>query len=357
MRKDGLETLLYVNNLMHSPMKGFILENISIAIDGGHSSFKVRAARASSPSERISLQIPTFVTPAITIAHDQTRLLAESETVELAGQKYFFGETAFRQSRAETFTGQHIDWIETVQHDVMLLGAWQKVTNMLDQGPANIRLVMGLPAKHYAAQKELLRQRAEDLLRPRLGSGQELHVLIQSQSDAPLQWLSINADGTINAKRNIDQESWGVIEIGHFTTDFSMSIGGSVVDHAVTSCAGLGIVYEALSTAMAAERFPTDLQTVETAFRTLEIKVHGQSRHLGFMVHSALSTFTAYLLDEANRIFAGKAAVLDGIVVGGGGAEVMFSRLNSKFPTAVCSNDPRQMVAEGFCRLGLLSFS
>ena len=43
------------------------MENISIAIDGGHSMFKIRAASLASPDARHSFQIPTVVIPAITL--------------------------------------------------------------------------------------------------------------------------------------------------------------------------------------------------------------------------------------------------------------------------------------------------
>jgi plasmid segregation protein ParM len=333
------------------------LENISIAIDGGHSMFKIRAALSSSPATRISLQIPTVVMPAIRITNEQTRVLAESDTVEMDGEKYFFGETALRQTRSDGFTGQNVNWIETVQHDVLVLGTWRKVMHILGDGPANIHLVMGLPAKYYVAQKDILRQRVEALLRPRLRSGQRLHILIQSQADAPLQWLSITGDGAMNLDRNLDTENWGVIEIGHFTTDFAMSLRGSMVEHAVASCAGLNTVYDALSAALAAERLPTDLDTVELALRTREIKMHGRVKHVTSMVDGVLSAFKSTLLDEANRVFGGKAAVLDGIVIGGGGAELLFPFFKSRFPTAIGGDEPRMMVAEGFCRLGLMSLA
>jgi plasmid segregation protein ParM len=180
---------------------------------------------------------------------------------------------------------------------------------------------------------------------------------MQSQADAPLQWLSINRDGAVNPDRDLDTESWGVIEIGHFTTDFAMSLRGSMVEHAVTSCPGLSTAYDALSAALATERLPTDLDTIELALRNREIKVHGKVRHVAALVDGALSAFKSTLLDEADRVFGGKAAVLDGIVIGGGGAELLFPFLKSRFPTAIGGSDPRMMVAEGFCRLGLMSLA
>jgi len=128
-----------------------------------------------------------------------------------------------------------------------------------------------------------------------------------------------------------------------------------MMEYAVSSCPGMHLVYEALSCAMAEERLPTTLEVIETAVRTKSIKLYGKPRDVSEILNKAKSGFIATVLDEADRIFGSKAAVLDGIVVGGGGAEMLFTSLRDRFPNAICGDDPRMMVAEGFCRLGLMS--
>jgi plasmid segregation protein ParM len=331
------------------------LENISIAIDGGHSMFKVRAASLSQPHPGLSFQIPTIVMPAIPLTNERTRQLAEQETVDLDGKKYFFGETALRQGRSEVYTGQHVNWIESVQHDVLVLGAWRKVMQEMGNGPARVHLVLGLPAKYVAPQREILRRRVSDLLTPRLAPGQTLRILVQSQADAPLQWISIQEDGTLNSARDLDNEAWGVIEIGHFTTDFALSDHGAMLEYASVSSPGMSLVYDAMASAMAREKLPTTLDVIELAIKSGEIKLYGNRLDVRHLLEEAVTGFESTVLDEADRVFQQKAALLDGIVVGGGGAKFLYERLRQKFPNAVCCDDPRMMVAEGFCRLGLMS--
>lgn len=331
------------------------MENLSIAIDGGHSMFKVRAALLSSPDNRISFQIPTIVMPAITLTNEQTRLKADAETVELEGRRYFFGETALRQGRSEVFTGQNADWIESSQHDALVLGAWRKVMNSIGKQPARVHLVMGLPAKFVGAQREVLRKRIIALLTPRLIPGQTLKVMVQSQADAPLQWLSIQRNGSLDRQRDLDNEAWGVIEIGHYTTDFALSDRGAMMEYAAVSCAGMHLVYDGMSSAMAQAKLPTSLDIVDAAVRSGTIKLFGQPVDVSHLLGQAKAGFEAVVMDEAERLFSQKAAVLDGILVGGGGAELLFARLKQRYPNAMCSDEPRMMVAEGFCRLGLLS--
>jgi len=331
------------------------MENLSIAIDGGHSMFKVRAASLASPDERLSFQIPTVVMPAIGLTNEQTRQKAELETVELDGRRYFFGETALRQGRSEVYTGQNADWIESPQHDALVLGAWRKAMQAFGDPRARVHLVMGLPAKFVGPQRDTLRSRIAALLTPRLLPGQTLKVIVQSQADAPLQWLSIQNNGSPHPQRDLDNEAWGVIEIGHYTTDFALSDRGAMMEYAAVSCAGMHLVYDGMSSALAQAKLPTSLDVVEAAVRSGGIKQFGERVDVSHLLRQAKAGFEAVVMDEANRVFGQKAAVLDGIIVGGGGAELLLDGLRQRYPNAVSSDEPRMMVAEGFCRLGLLS--
>jgi plasmid segregation protein ParM len=331
------------------------MEKLSVAIDGGHSMFKVRAASLSSPDNRISFQIPTVVIPSIALSNEQTRQRAEAETVELDGRRYFFGETALRQGRSEVYTGQNADWVESPQHDALVLGAWRKVMQAVGKQPTRVHLVMGLPAKFVGSQREILRNRIVALLTPRLLPGQTLRVMVQSQADAPLQWLSIQGNGNLDSRHNLDSEAWGVIEIGHYTTDFALSDRGAMMEYASVSCPGMHLVYDGMSSAMAQEKLPTTLDVVDAAVRNGAIKLFGKPVDVSHLLNQAKAGFEAVVMDEAERVFGQKAAVLDGILVGGGGAGLLLDRLKQRYPNAVCSDEPRMMVAEGFCRLGLLS--
>jgi plasmid segregation protein ParM len=214
---------------------------------------------------------------------------------------------------------------------------------------------MGLPAKFVGPQREILRKRILDLLTPRLAPGQTLRVMVQSQADAPLQWLSIRSDGSLDPHRDLDNEAWGVIEIGHYTTDFALSDRGAMLEYAAVSCPGMHLVYDGMSSAMSQAKLPTSLDVVEAAVRNGGIKLFGQRTDVSHLLSHAKAGFEAVVMDEADRIFGQKAAVLDGIIVGGGGADLLLSRLKERYPNAVSSDEPRMMVAEGFCRLGLLS--
>lgn len=139
------------------------MTHLAIAIDGGRSMFKVRAVLSTAPENRFSFQIPTIVMHAISLTNEQTKQRAEADTVEINKEKYFLGETAQRQSRSEGFTGQNASWIESTQHDVLVLGVWRKVIQAIKVHPQHIHLVMGLPAKYDSYQTFMRKTRRKTL--------------------------------------------------------------------------------------------------------------------------------------------------------------------------------------------------
>jgi plasmid segregation protein ParM len=91
--------------------------------------------------------------------------------------------------------------------------------------------------------------------------------MVHSQAEAPLQWLALRADGTLDPDRNLDREAWGVIEIGHYTVDFAFCDRGNMVEHAVYSCPGMHRVSNALAQEFAAQGLPTSLEPIPVGLR------------------------------------------------------------------------------------------
>ena len=144
---------------------------ISIGIDLGHSSVKT-AIKSGNKMPVIGgyTIFPTVVRGWTPIANEETARRAEADTVEVNGKKFFVGETAQRQSQAETFTGQNRNWIATEQHDALMASAWNRAMGVLAKPennmaePEQISLVLGLPASYYAEQRDALLSRARGLL-------------------------------------------------------------------------------------------------------------------------------------------------------------------------------------------------
>ena len=164
-------------------------------------------------------------------------------------------------------------------------------------------------------------------------------------------------DGTINTQVDLDNQSWGTIEIGHLTTDFCFSKHGSMVEAASTSCEGVSVVYAAVSAELSNQRFPIGIDIVDKVVREKTLKTVKGPIDMTAVVDKAKAGLVAAVVNEANRLFAQHAIVMDGIIVAGGGAPLLIEELRKSLPGVTMNEEPRMVVAEGLCRLGLMSLN
>lgn len=301
---------------------------------------------------------PTVVRNWTPIANEETARKALADTVVVNGKKFFVGVTAQRQGQADNFSGQSRNWIDTEQHDALLVSAWDRASSVLAKNgmadPDRISLVLGLPASYYTEQRETLRTRANSLLQRLVKPHQELQIYVESQSRAPLLCVVFDPNG-IETGRAGEDESWGVVEIGQFTTDFTLHDRGQEVDSAASSARGAQMVYDRIAAAFKQKSFVADFDTISTAIQSRKIKVYGQETDVSEMIAPAVHEFTNYILDEVATRFGEKAQRMDGIIVAGGGAYIVGQEIRAKYPNAVIPTHPRFAVAEGYARFGLLT--
>lgn len=331
----------------------------SIGIDLGHSSVKISVKSGNKiPLIGAAEIFPTVVRNWASIANEETAKKAEVDTVDVNGKKFFIGVTAQRQGQAENFSGQSRNWVETEQHDALLIGAWNRANAILAKNemldPDRISLVLGLPASYYVEQREPLRQRAISLLQRLVKPHQELSIYVESQSRAPLLCVVFDSYG-VETGRAGEDESWGVVEIGQFTTDFTLHDRGQEVDSAASSARGAHMVYDRIASTFKQKNYLSDFETISTAIQSRKIKVYGKEVDVSDLISPAISEFSSYILDEVATRFGEKAQRMDGIIVAGGGAYIVGPEIKAKYPNAVIPTNPRFAVAEGYSRFGLLT--
>lgn len=331
---------------------------VVVGMDIGHSSVKLALASMVSPQARTMVQFPTVVASAIEISNEDTRARAAQETVQLSnsygnGGQYFFGKTAIRQGRSSAFSGQTKDWVNSVTHDVLVLGAWKKAFEVLHPYAKHIVLVLGLPTAYYAGQKVALKSRIQSLLLPLIKDGQTLDILIKAQSEAPLQTLVFDNDGAIGNRHQMSKESWAVIEIGHFTTDFSLCVDGDMIEDASGSDDGAHMVYERVSAVFEKNGWSTRIEVIDEAIKSGSYSHYGSSIDISQIIADAKAALSNKVVDTAKRLLGEYGPSLTGVLVAGGGAPLIFDGVKSQFPNATVTSEPTFTVAEGFCRVGL----
>lgn len=326
----------------------------SFGIDVGHSSVKIAASMLHLPTIRHTASIPTVVIPAVKIADEHTAQLASRETVTINGASYFFGTTAILQGNATVFSGQDRNWIESNVHDVLVVAAWQKAMALINSSPRGINLVLGLPMAFFSAQKAALKARVQALLEPHLSFGQQLTILVRPQSLVPLINLQHALDGTLSTTYKADSESWAVIDVGHYTTDFCILLQTQIQDIAGDSIPGMSKVYSAIRSEFQSRDYSVVLESIDEAVKRKVIRHYG-ALDVSAIVEAAAKPLRNVIIDRAQTLFSDVASRLNGIIVAGGGGALVFDAIKTAFPNAELAPAAELALAEGMCRFGLFA--
>jgi len=306
-------------------------------LDVGHSAVKISTSFFSSI-------IKTAVCREIQISDESEARRARDETVDVPGHgRYFFGETALVQGVNAGSLGLSDSWIETPEYAALVLAGLRKITRA-SNGAAPSIIVMGLPAALYARQKRPLLD-----LSARILPG--TRIVVAPQSYAPYVGLKLNFNG-IPDRRYAEMNSFAVIEVGYYTTDFAMIQDDRPVERANTSCSGVRVAVEALQRILSNKGMQADMSECETSIVSRSIKHFGRMQDIGHSVDAAIAPLVSEVNDAANRLFEAHARKLDGIILAGGGAHLVERGLRDRWPNLILPEDPRFAVAEGLRRMG-----
>lgn len=316
----------------------------TIGLDVGRSAVKVVANAGGVYFRDL---IPSIVSPAIDLADETTAARAALDTVEVAGRKYFTGDTARLQGGASMTVGLSHDWINSTEYLVLVKAALKRLADRGVPGLDEPFIVLGTPAKLYGAQKERLIARTSEVV------GAEMKVLpqpmgafcsfFQDQRGVPIK------ENQFDGSR---LRSWAVVEVGHYTTDFLLMREGQYIERVADSCEGINYAAEHLVRLLAKENVQVTLLQAEEALRTKKV-FHFGARDVSEQVSKAVDFVVQKILAKANSLLSNEVSTLDGVLLAGGGAEIISDALRQKWPHTVLLDNPRMAVADGFCRFGM----
>lgn len=311
----------------------------AIGMDIGHSAVKLAWNEAGAPR---SMLFPSAVVPYFHISEENTRRMAELDAVTIHDQRFFIGDTAAVQS-ATSVTGLNMDWIKTKEHSALLVGAANKLTQR--NVPVSGRVIcLGLPVVAMARQHAMLQTEATRLF-------PDATVKIFPQPLAAYQTLMLDADGNPSRDRNMVQESWAVIDVGHFTTDIILMDRGRWIEDVSGSCSGISKACTHFQRLIAAERFEIDLLEAEECIKTGKLMEYGKAIDVSKEVTQAMEALITEIREEAHKRLSDRVRKLNGVLITGGGAGFVHDALVRVWPNTVISDVPRLAVAEGMRRL------
>ena len=107
---------------------------------------------------------------------------------------------------------------------------------------------------------------------------------------------------------------------------------------------------DALTRSMSEKDVTVDLNEAEEALQTRTIKYFGETR-LSKEVELATSSIVADVLDTSKKLIEPHVRKLDGVIIAGGGAPLVFDEIKAKWPHAVLADNHRFSVSEGMRRM------
>jgi len=313
----------------------------AIGLDIGHSAVKL--AISDSKGERHHLVVPTAVCQAFRISDEIEAERAAKETVRVGNVDYFIGETAVVQGGINVTTGLSEDWVNTPEHTALMVGTFQKACALAKV--EHPRLVLGLPTHLYARQREKLR----DIAITALGVKD---VRVVPQPMGPYFEAMFDEKGVPMSA--VNEESWGVVEIGYFTTDFMLMMHGRWVEKASGTCSGARVAAEHLQRILGDKGVTAELSECDEALRKRQIRNFNTKLDVTNEVNEAISILANEVVDHATRLMEPYARRLDGVIVAGGGAAFMFDKIKERWPHATSPQNPRLSVAEGMRRFACM---
>lgn len=327
----------------------------TVSIDAGRSAVKAVLIDSINPSQRVRCLLPNATMPAVALSDQSTRDRAARNTVEVMGMTMFVGETAMTQSGpSSTPNGLNDDWFFSAEHLAVVFGAIKRLNAecpALDV--AACQLYLGLPAGLFTTRLKEYRAFIREHTRSGPFQINEKNIFIHAQPWGALYSAMLNADGGDSGCIHPEHESWGVIELGHHTTDFLVLSYGDIVERTVGSCAGVRVVAEEIVREMRVQNVTASQSAITNALAGLPVKRFSDS----ISFNDARSTGVRALTDELNREtrsrFESLMQTLDGIILAGGGAALVEPWAKTLGPNIVVLDDPRFAVAEGFGRFSL----
>lgn len=317
-----------------------------IALDAGRSAFKVIAYAQGVLQE---FTIPSLVTPWEQISDDGQAASAENETVEVYGHRYFCGDSARLHSGATMTVGLSDEWHDSTEYRALCLAAIKKLSLRGVPGLVDPLIIVGTPAKLYQAHRfkhqeitsQTINGTVKALSQP---MGAYLSYLMDDRG-LPIRDRMYREDGS--------KRSYGIIEIGHYTSDFILIREGAPIDTSFKTCEGMHMASDKLMQILTNKGFSNQTPVkCTTSLMTRTSRLREQNVHIGAEVTEAAKYVADRIVRTAVNTFSSERDELDGLLIAGGGAPLIFSHLKDVLHNVVLLDDPRMSVAKGYLKYG-----
>lgn len=315
-----------------------------IGLDVGRSAVKV-VASVNGVFHR--LQFPALVAANKELSDERAERQAELDRVEVDGRVFLTGDSVRLQVGQGGMVGLDHNWTDRPEYRALVASAIKRLRLQSAIGDTPL-LVVGTPAASFKATRDGLKASTAATV-----SGAEVKVLMQPTGAYFAHVLTSAGMPVLDAlERNGRKRSWAVVEVGHFTTDILLMRENMAVEDAIGSCEGAIEAAKSLVARLGAGNIKIDVLAAEEALRTREVLHHG-ALDVGAEVDKALAELAQKILTTGDALLSRHVAQLDGVLLAGGAAPLFAQALRKHWSHTMVLPEPRQAVAEGFCRFGV----
>lgn len=298
---------------------------------------------------------PSIACVAVPISSPAEAERARAETVQVGGRDWFVGETARHQGRAATASGLNDRWLETEEFAALVQLAKRIVESHGVKGPQF--WVVGLPVGAYVPYRDALGKLMTSIL------GEGVRVLVVQQPDAAYFAHIYDREGRLRKGVDPTRQSWAVIDVGYFTSDFVLYENGRYIEQCSGRYDGARIVVESVMRSLEARGIKRQMIDVERALPSRKVRHMGVEIDVSEEIDAAFTQLFSNIFDQASRLLGDRVELLSGVLVAGGSATALAGRLASVWThTVVVSDEHHQddaalhgsrfTISEGYFRYG-----
>lgn len=323
-----------------------------IGFDLGHSSIKMTFDGNQGLHRAL---VPSLACSAVTIRNDAEAAKAAKETVTVRGRQWFVGETAAIHAGASIASGLSADWVASSEHAALLAHGKQLADEAKPKG--NRLYVLGLPVDQFnPAQKGRLIDAATDALDT---AAENIFVLPQPMGAYYAHLFDYT--GLPKTTSDIARESWAMVDVGYYSTDIVLLRKGRWAEKASGGSAGVQLAADLVRRSLADRGIEIDLVEAQEVLKSGRLKVYGESVDASTETKAATDELAAIVWDTASQLLGSSARSFDGVLVAGGGAQLVMPIIQANWPHARMVEDtyadptmrgPRFVVSDGYYRFG-----
>lgn len=327
-----------------------------LGIDLGRSAVKAVARYGSKTFTTI---FPSAVVKAKPIVFQELMESAAADTVLFKGDDYWIGKTALVQGIGSEPVGRNDDWVTGPEHDILVLAAVQKlISEGLNFQAGKAHITLGVPSRVFKERRELVNTIRRNIIALLSNASGKPSVYIHAQPMGVIARHTLDVQGFTAEGRDLAHDSFAVIEVGQFTTDFSAVIKGQPMIDATDSTDGVELVTNHVRSRLRDEGIHLATLDMQSLLANPTMKVRGEVKNLEPSIREGIDqVLMPKIMAAARSIFNPMLLqTADAILLAGGGAPIILAGIKAmpQMSHAIQLENPREAVADGFARLSAL---